>query len=867
MRPESIRRLWSHPFIFSHVMFLAGIAFTTGVVAVQQFACLPSLWFVVLTACVLFAFWVCVASLKPKKFLSILNSDRRRSILNGFFWLSFGLCHALWSGHSLMQRTMPVQPGKQDVTLTAQLIALPKARDNGWQIVVQVVNQDAADDYQLPDNARLQLNYYIRSSQTWQPQLDCRYWFTARIKAPMGPANPGGSDRAAQLISQGLTATGYLRSQPECVLLEPHNEAQPPFWLSIRYALLQRIQASPLSTDNQAVFAALTIGDRQMLSAAQWQTFQRTGTGHLIAISGLHVGLLAGFIWLLAHPLLRLLYAASLQLNRGDWRWLPAQWTAVITLTAAWSYAHLAGFSLSTQRAAVMLSVFMLAVLLKRRVLSLNTFGLALIVVLLYDPFAVTGAGFWLSFGAVLILLVASQGRGQTLVSNSPGQTVYSWVRLQLIMILGMLPLSLFWFQQAPTVSALVNLLAIPFTTIILVPLVLLTSLLNWPICWQLSQFSLDGFQMVLQWVAEFDLGQWAIAPSPGLMFFSLIAVLILLLPAGFKLRRYLVFLIMPLVTAAGIDHGWLQTDKPSLKIVFLDVGQGTSVVIQMPDATWVYDTGPTLGGAKFGVTGPDFTTAPSGHSHVTKRLNAGQLTVVPYLRQAGIRTIDRLIISHSDDDHLGGANAVLQAYPVDTIHYSDPATLDALRSSHAEPLQSGEPCVAGQQWRHARLPLTMTMLHPTANFEGRRNDRSCVLLINYGGYRILLPGDIERKAERHLLQNYPDLNADIVMAPHHGSRTSSSPAWVDRLQPDYVVYTSGYLNRYRHPASVVVERYRTVGATALTTGYHGAVSFTWPELQGDRRNKVSPAVTLYRQTRARYWQQHDALLHQAPAQ
>ncbi|MDH5182211.1 MAG: DNA internalization-related competence protein ComEC/Rec2, partial [Gammaproteobacteria bacterium] len=484
-------------------------------------------------------------------------------------------------------------------------------------------------------------------------------------------------------------------------------------------------------------------------------------------------------------------------------------------------YSALAGWSLPTQRAFIMVSVVMAAVFLQRTVVPSRTLALALLVVLVLDPFAVLSPGFWLSFGAVSVILFLVVGR------PAPQSLWAKWGRTQWFVSLGLFPFLLAFFQQASLSAPLANLIAIPLVSLLVVPMVL-TGLLLTPISGQLAAylFRLAAELMAwlysgLDWTAALPLSRFY-APVPDILTLlsAITGLLLLMMPRGWPVRWFGVILFSPLLlirpAQPGQGEAWFS---------LLDVGQGLAAVVQTRRHVLVFDTGPWF----------------------SDRFDAGDAVVVPFLRQQGIGYIDTLVVSHGDIDHRGGVDSLRAQFPVSRLISSDTTLLHRL---------NGEPCRAGQQWEWDGV--TFRVLSPAEDQGSQReNNQSCVLRIVSQNGSLLLPGDIEVEAEQALLGRYAesDLQADILVAPHHGSKTSSSDAFIRAVKPKFVLYPIGYRNRYHFPHSQVTSRLKAVSAQSFDSASHGAILFrTGPD------GRWQEPIT-WRQENQRYW--HVRIGHQ----
>jgi competence protein ComEC len=613
---------------------------------------------------------------------------------------------------------------------------------------------------------------------------------------------------------------------------------QLDYW---RQRLLEHIYPLTPSTHNRGVIAGLVLGYRADITQEQWRLLLETGTNHLVAISGLHIGLIAGLFYA---AVIRL--GVLLPLTPGAW---PRQRIAALAAyVAAVVYAMLAGLALPTQRALIMLGVGLMGILAYRQLRPGYALLLALVLVLLFDPFAVLNPGFWLSFGAVAVLIYMAVGRRVVRQHNPRMNSAilrrgWLWGKLQWLLLLGILPLSVIWFGRVAVGGVAANLVAIPLVGMIVVPLVLLAavvSLLSRVLAeWLFSaaDWLLEVFWRWLELVSDLPFNLW-LPPEPSwwALICAFVGLALLLAPRGLPGRWVGVLWLLPLLLAKppvpGAGEFWLTA---------LDVGQGTAVVVRTQRHTLVYDAGPRFSGG----------------------FNTGEAVVLPFLYSLGISRIDRLLISHGDNDHIGGAWALLEQIPVGTVLTSVPerfafesalsrdgrADHELLHDRHfRHPWRSytGAPvdrCRTGQQWSWDGIRFEI--LHPDASGEG--NNASCVLQITAPGGRALLPGDIEEQAEQSLLRDRKLAPVALLVVPHHGSRTSSTAAFIDALRPAHAIVPAGYLNRYGFPKPDVVARYQQHNARVWVTGDEGAMMF-------EVGNEGTYPRMLYRREAGKYW-------------
>ena len=732
--------------------------------------------------------------------------------------LAFGLLWGITSGWYILSLLLPPQWERQDLLLQGYVASLP-VYDAANGAEPRLRFEFAVTDIATPSGSpaprlhRVRLSWY-RDPPELQPGQ--RWQFKVRLRRPRGWHNPAGSDYAAQLIAEGLGAVGYVRTDTDNMRLPGH--AWQAWHHRLRNAVYRQLTGSE-QLEYAGWLAALSIGDRRGLDSGRQQLLRDTGTAHLLAISGLHIG----FAALLCHGfgggLARLLW--------WPLRLLPAPcWGAAFALLGALLYATMAGFALPTRRALIMVAVVMLAQLLRRNFSYSVGFCLALLLILLQQPLAAHSAGFWLSFVAVAALLLAFRSRpGDVGRSGLPGSSLLraQWaVSLALIVPLG------FFFQAVPLLSPIANLFAIPLVSLGVAPLCLLgTLLLGWLpglglVLLQCAEWGLRILFWGLEWIAaNLPLPQWR-PPSwhPLAVVLAAAGTVAALYWRNIWHRLAALILLLPLLIGPVGGRDWL------LRLTVLDVGQGLAVLVRTPEHVLIYDTGPTF-----------------------SRLNASDLVLLPSLRAMGLQRVDTLVVSHLDEDHVGGAETLLQQLPVDNVLFGESGRLPQRLPSCVGDARC-RPCRAGQRWHWDGVDFSVW--HPGESDERRVNDFSCVLLISVADRRFLLPGDIEAGVEARLL----DLGLaepgrlTAVVAPHHGSRTSSSLPWVQAMPPEYVIYPVGHLNRFGHPHPEVRQRYCQAGSSELFSDRDGAVTLTV-----DRHGRVAPPLS-WRKKRRRYWHQ-----------
>lgn len=670
----------------------------------------------------------------------------------------------------LAERWPPARHG-EDIALSGIVDSLPERSGPNWRFVF------APDDRTLPP--RLRTSWYrsdeaLQAGQCWR--------FTLRMRTPRGSLNPGTFDYERWLFVERHGATAYVREAERC------PEGDRPHGIdSWRQRMLRWLDAQLPGHSGLPLLKALLVGDRSGLDDRDWRALRLTGTSHLVAISGLHIALVAGF----AFGLVRWGWCVWPRLCL----WWPAQRVgACAALMAACVYAGLAGFAIPTLRALLMLAAFLLAGLAARKISVPLALGLAAALILALDPFSALSPGFWMSFGAVAAIVYAVGGRRQ-----APPKWL-AFLRLQAALGLLLVPASLAFFEGASLASPLVNLLAVPLFALLLPVLLSVTVLaaIGWLAPLAAGAGLLAMLHRGLLALAELLPQGWlGLAPGAPALLLASLGIVLLTAPRGVPLKPAGALLCLPLLWPVP------QAPRQGFHLTALDVGQGLSVVVRTAGHTLLYDAGPAYAGG----------------------FDAGETVVLPYLRHVGVRQLDRLILSHGDSDHAGGIAAVRAGLPV----------------RQERGLET--PCRAGERWEWDGVRFEI--LHPDER-HWSDNNRSCVLLIEAPQGRALLAGDIETEAELSLLARRREaLAADVLLAPHHGSRSSSSRVFVDAVRPRWVIYAAGWRHHYGHPHEQVDARYADIGAQRLSTGVSGAVRVRF----GD-----TIEVEAWRRRHRRYW-------------
>jgi len=761
-----------------------------------------------------------------------------------------------------LQAQLPVQLEGQNLRVVGVVTRLPQWSDDGvrFPFEIESVTLDAGADVspgderasaallqQMPRDVLLSW-YRPNASASGRAQLPSdlaagqRWSLPVRLRQPHGQVNPHGFDRELWLFEQGLRATGSVRNSKGvqadllasgvCCTVERWRE-------TVRRGLLRQLG----DTAAAGVLAALSIGDQAAIERHDWDVFRSTGVAHLVAISGLHITMLA---WLVSRGVSR----AWARSRRLGW-WLPAPTAGLwCGLVLAGLYALLAGWGIPAQR-----TLCMLAVVVAWRSLGWHWPGLAVcllaaVVVVLADPWSLLQPGFWLSFVAVALLMFSGgaferrqrsqPGLALGLVQGAEpaddegqvqGQRPLAWHGLvrrgldalpaalhsQWVATLGLAPWTLLFFQQISVVGLLANAVAVPLVTWVITPLALLGVV--WPALWIPAAGLVDGLRWVLAGMASWSWAAWwaPVAPAWAIVA-GLWAALLLVAPLPARLRALGLALLVPMLSPAPT---WPAAG--TYEVLAADIGQGNAVLVRTAGHALLYDTGPLWG----------------------SQSDAGERILAPLLRALGVQTLDALVLSHRDTDHTGGARALMHSPGAKWIYSS-------LESGHAlRALAPHQPCIQGLSWNWDGVHFEF--IHPTAQqldgavpgATGKPNARSCVLRIGSDMQATMLTGDIEREQELTLASTLGlNLRAGVMLVPHHGSRTSSSAAWLQAVAPRWAVIQAGYRNRYGHPSDEVLERYEQHGIAVVRTDSCG--SWHW--------NSANDQFECERLRHPRYW-------------
>ena len=762
-------------------MWINTACFVAGMLLCQQLVVLPDIYWLIL----------CL----PIFYLGVWKYYNNAYFLALSFAM-FGFCWAVIAGHWALQDRLSPQLVKKEIIVTGIISNLPRQVADNWRFeFIPTKASYAAREVTLPKKLRLSWYYsdvILYSGQTWQ--------FTVSLKPPVGHINPDGFDYETWLFQQGIGAVGYIKNNQPHKLVSPAelNAGVDVLREQISYGL-RKYQDYPSAI---ALLQALSIGEKSLISRDMWTVFSRLGINHLVAISGLHIGLVAMGAFLLTGMLWRL--SARLCLR------LPAPHAqAAVAIFAAGAYSALAGFTIPTQRAMIMLSVIMTGKLLLKHLSHGKQLSVAAFLILLFEPISVISAGFWLSFMAVVAIYIALSR------ANGPVSKIKALVKVQWFITLFLAPLTLFFFGQTSLISPLVNLLLVPIFSFIIVPAALLVSLLNLldsAVIQHVTQAFLAAITIGYQLLENLSAQPWIVYTDAGFGSLKLVLLFLPVLLWVLAIRyRYKIISIALLVFVLSWKDK--QPADTPFRMTVLDVGQGLSVFIQQQGKTLLYDLGP-----RYGQSG-----------------SATESIVLPFLETRDIKQLDYLIVSHFDSDHAGNLGSVVNAINVKQI-----------LSGEKHPGYKTVPCLAGNQWQWGQT--VFKILSPNQQQQAG-NNASCVLKISLPHASILLTGDIEKQVEKRLLKHRSeDIKADIVIIPHHGSKSSSTEAFTLAVNADFAINSSGYLNKYDFPNKQVKLRWQAVGSKFLDTAIEGAL-----EVNFDKEGHLVDVISI-REKNWRYW-------------
>ena len=660
---------------------------------------------------------------------------------------------SVWSAEQYLQRLLPHKLENKAFKVQVKIEGLSEYQSFGQRVSVKPIKIVSNIYYPIDANTHWQLSapshLILKPQQIWQ--------MTVTLKRPHGSASAGAFDYQAWLLSENISAIGKVgRAQ----LIEEPKDWSFDLW---RWQIRQQFQQLFADQTNAGVVLALLTGDRALVAEQAWDLYTTTGISHLMAISGPHVLLAASAVtWLIMQLLMRFYPRIFLTIPKSQLTW-------PLLLMVAVAYGFLAGLSLPTLRTLMMLAGLTLLIGNRQEWPALKIWLLALTMVLLWQPLSVHSVSLWLSFVAVGLLFFWSG------MQQKQEHKITQFIKLQLWITLALTPLTLALFAQVSWIAPLTNLLAIPWVGFVIVPLALLGLLSGvfsaslQSFCWWLAVQAVNGLNGYLSWWAAISFAKQSYVLSLLSIGFFMFMVVLWLLPRQISPRYLSLFFFLPLF------YRWPSLAKGEVQLSVLDVGQGLSVLIQTQKHQLLYDTGANT--------------------------SAGERIINPYLHYMGVKKLDALMISHNDKDHTGGADAVFRQFIPQQLWYS------AKPQGYQPPSQTiHHECYAGQSWHWDGVRFEVLSPIVGVNYD-KDNNRSCVLRVSATGFSVLLTGDMEAPAEQILLKQQKNLQSDILLLGHHGSKTSSTEAFIDVVQPKLAIVSAGYLNHFGHPAPMVVQR------------------------------------------------------------
>lgn len=691
---------------------------------------------------------------------------------------------------------LPAELVGVDIEVIGRISGIPRSKGNTVLFNVEldrIISKN--DQLATPKNLRLscyQCRLEFRSGETWL--------LTVRLKPGRGLLNPGAFDYEKWLRAKGVDAVGYIRTKSENRLLDSTTGVR-----GFRGYLSRELQALSLTPGAKALTHALALGDGSQLGQDFWGVLRKTGTSHLMVISGLHITLIAASVVSLFSLLWRpLTHFSVFRVSRVGFSFS-------MGVIAAMVYAGLAGFTVPTVRALIMLMAYWVFLRTRRHMGSMKPLAVSLIVVLIFQPYSPLLPGFWLSFFAVAFIhfYLTTRGVGEN--------WLFAYLHWHFALTIGMAPITLLFFGYLSPLSMLANGVAVPLVSILVVPMVLLGGALLFVLqpvgieVLEIAHWVMSVLLQGLSFLAGFEFSQiWVGGMTIWHCLFFLTGVVIWLVPLGFCFH----WLSVPLIASVFLfDFNPLKDREFDVKVI--DVGQGLSVLLSTRNHHLLFDTGGRLGQGR--------TMAATA--------------VLPVLRFEGVEKLDKLIISHPDTDHAAGIEDITNGLTVKSV---------VTERSFVPQIDANEYCQPGESWVWDGVHFEY--LNSPGDNHRSKNNRSCVLMVSSGRSQVMLPGDIERQSEQQLITTLDSQEIELIVAPHHGSRTSSTWELLEHVSPQYVVFSVGWRNRYSFPHSEVLGRYKELGAEVYRTDRDGMLTFRFNE------EGIQGKPSAYRDAHREFW-------------
>jgi len=715
-------------------------------------------------------------------------------ILLGFIWITL-------TANQALNKQLPTEFEKKQVHLTVDIVDFPKGNTSYITFTAKIVQAKHGNQLILQPNALIRLSCY-RCDEVFL--LGERVVIEAVLRRPRGSQSWGSFDFERHALHQGISATGYIKKVNNKI----DRADSPIFLMKVRERIRNHLQESSQGETSLAILSALSIGDRSAFTTDIWRVLRVTGLTHIVAISGLHIGFIFFALRCLIRKVLNLLYPIYLT--------VPAVYLeSFFALLGAAAYAALAGFTVPTQRALIMLMIYFITLFSPRKFGLIPVLCITIGIIMLIDPLAILATSFWLSVSAVLLIGLAQLTRKRSIVY------------FQCFLSLAMAPIVIGFFSEVSLISPVLNLIVVPLISLVVLPSLLLSFMMLelFPRLghWLLSQLSqaIEFVWGLLLWLENtMPLLSINLVMNSRAYIISLLIVLTLIFWSILPNKRFVVLILILVILVkpanSALNHG-------EFIVTVLDVGQGLAVVIETPKGVSIFDTG-------------------SGYA----QSDSAQKTIIPYLRSLNDKRLQSLIISHFDSDHAGGMNTLIQHYSFERFMAPEKAGNGFFITIPSEK------CHQGIVWQESGV--SFKILAPSLDFKVKRfsrNNRSCVLLIQSAWGSVLLPGDIEREMEHQLIERFDEqLDVDVLVLAHHGSITSSSPAFLQRVKPSIAISSSAYLSRHGHPHEKVVSRVKKMQAKLFNTATSGSVKIRFLE--------SGLQATEYRAKQRRFWYASD---------